>query len=112
MDSDIGRDGSVLNGVSDDEARRIILRLMQMQSVFMDLSGEMNNMIRVLEILYGVKFESPDHDDVDDFRKVVEGISPEDATRLDPSYVEEIQEKLLEEIDDMERIVETESVYP
>ena len=86
------RDNSVPDTVSDEDVEFTIKRLHEYKSAMGDPDGEIATLIRVFEILYGVSYDDFNHDDLGRMHRVIHGISPEEATRLDPVFVDEARE--------------------
>lgn len=101
------RDNSVPDTVSDEDVQFTIKRLHEYKSAMGDPDGEIATLIRVLEILYGVSYDEFSHEDLERMHKVIHGISSEEATRLDPVFVDEARECGFETLMDINDRVES-----
>ena len=101
------RDNSVPDTVSDEDVQFTIKRLHEYKSAMGDPNDEIATLIRVLEILYGVNYDEFSQDDVGRMHRVIGEVSPEDATRLDPVFVEEARECGFESLADIDNRVES-----
>ena len=101
------RDNSVPDTVSDEDVQFTIKRLHVYKSAMGDPDDRVANLIRVLEILYGVEYEDFSQDDIGRMNRVISEVSPEDAQRLDPEFVERAKYDGFEVVNDVDERVST-----
>lgn len=102
----MSRDPSTPDTVSDDEVEFTIRRLHEYKSAMGDPDDDIANLIRILEILYGVEYDDFSENDVGTMHRVINEIDVESAQRLDPSFVGESQEDGLDVLVDIDSRVE------
>ena len=101
------RDSSVSQQLSDDEVRDMCRRLREVEQMMID-GKRIDEFVKVIEVLYGVEYDEPDYNEVDEFRTLARSINADEATDLDPSFVELVVEEFERELDDMEQMVQAE----
>ena len=101
----MSKDKSVSMG-SKDEVKLWIVRLHQIQTMYGDADGSIQEFIDVVEVLYDVKYNRPHQHDVSGFRKLADSINPEEAQNLDPHHVEEVVDEFEADVDVIEKLVE------
>jgi len=85
-------DVCIMDGVSEDEVKSTIRMIHILRSVWGDPDYRLQNLARVLEVLYGVEYDEPTEYDFSQMERVLAAISTEDAVRLDPVHVREQKE--------------------
>lgn len=84
----------------------ILMRLREIQSMYGDGDGSVQEFVDVIEVLYRVEYDEPTQDDVEILRKLGDSINPENAQDLDPSHVEEVIDGFEDDLDVLETMVE------
>lgn len=84
----------------------ILMRLREVQSMYGDADGSVQEFMDVVEVLYRVEYREPNQDDIENLRKLADSINSEEAQDLDPSYVEEVVNEFESDIDVIEKMVE------
>lgn len=101
----MSRDRSVPEDVTDEEVEFVIRRLHEYKSAMGDPDHDIANLIRVLEILYGVTYDDFSDDDIETIHHVISEIDEESTQRLSPSFVQDAKLDGYEVLNDIDERV-------
>jgi len=84
-------DQCVNEEITEEEVKGAIRTIHILRTAMGDEQGNLQNLARVLEVMYGVTYEVDD-EDIIELERVLNGMDTSAATRLDPTHIREMQD--------------------